>query len=48
MASTPAELLEMLQLHDEWESSVGSDRAAIEAEIVAFVPEVIAAADRKA
>jgi hypothetical protein len=44
----PGELVEMLQLHDEWESSVGSDRAAIEAEIVAFAPEVIAAADRRA
>jgi hypothetical protein len=42
----PGELLEMLQLHDEWESSVGSDRAAIEAEIVAFAPEVVAAAGR--
>ncbi|MBB5165946.1 hypothetical protein [Mycobacterium sp. AZCC_0083] len=44
----PGELLEMLQLHDEWESSVGSARAAIEAAIVAFAPEVIAAADRGA
>jgi hypothetical protein len=42
----PGELLEMLQLHDEWESSVGSDRAAIEAEIVVFAPEVVTAADR--
>jgi hypothetical protein len=42
----PAELVEMLQLHDEWESSVGPDRAAVEVEILGFAPEVIAAADR--
>ena len=40
------ELAEMLQLHDAWEQSVGPARAAVEAEILAFVPEVVAAADR--
>jgi hypothetical protein len=44
----PSELVEMLQLHDKWESSVGSDRTAVEDEILAFAPEVIAAADREA
>lgn len=42
----PSELVEMLQLHDAWESSFGSDRTAVEDEILAFAPEVIAAADR--
>jgi hypothetical protein len=41
-----AELAEMLQLHDAWEEAVGSARAAVEAEILAFAPEVVAAADR--
>jgi len=41
-----AELAEMLQLHDAWEESVGPARAAAEAEILAFAPEVVAAADR--
>ena len=40
------ELAEMLQLHEAWESSVGPDRAAVEAEILAYAPEVITAADR--
>ena len=42
----PSELVEMLELHEAWESSVGSARAAAEDEILAFAPEVIAAADR--
>ena len=42
----PAELAEMLQLHDAWDESVGPARAAAEAEILAFAPEVVAAADR--
>ena len=42
----PHELSWMLQLHDAWESSVRPHRAAVEAEMVAFAPEVIAAADR--
>jgi hypothetical protein len=42
----PGEMIEMLQLHDAWESSVGPDRAAVEAEMLAYAPEVIAAADR--
>jgi hypothetical protein len=37
----------MLELHEAWESAVGSDRTAVEAEILAFAPEVIAAADRR-
>jgi hypothetical protein len=41
-----AELAEMLQLHDAWEESVGPDRAAVEAEILAFALAVVAAADR--
>ena len=40
------ELASMLQLHDAWESSVWPDRAAVEAEILAYAPEVITAADR--
>jgi len=40
------ELVEMLQLHDAWESSVGADRVAIEAEMLGFAPSVITAADR--
>jgi hypothetical protein len=44
----PSELVEMLDLHEMWESSVGSDRTAAEAEMLAFAPEVIAAADREA
>lgn len=44
----PGELVEMLQLEEAWEESVGSDREAAEAAIVAFAPEVIAAADRRA
>ena len=36
----------MLQLHDAWESSVGPNRTAVEAEMLAFAPDVIAAADR--
>jgi hypothetical protein len=43
----PSELVEMLELHEAWESAVGSDRTAVEAEILAFAPEVIAAADRR-
>ena len=43
----PGELVEMLQLHESaWESSVGPDQAAVEAEILASAPEVITAADR--
>jgi hypothetical protein len=42
----PAELVEMLELHEMWESSVEPDRTAAEAEILAFAPEVVAAADR--
>ncbi|MEW6476782.1 MAG: hypothetical protein AB1679_31385 [Actinomycetota bacterium] len=41
------ELTWMLQLHDAWESSVGADRIAIEREIVAYAPEVLAAAQLK-
>lgn len=41
-----AELLTMLDLHEAWESSVGSDQVGIEAEILAAAPAVIAAADR--
>jgi hypothetical protein len=44
----PAELVEMLQLEEAWEESVGTARAAAETAIVAFAPEVIAAADRRA
>lgn len=44
----PGVLVDMLQLHDAWEESVGSDRTAVEAEIVALAPDVIAAADREA
>ena len=40
------ELAEMLELHDAWESSVGPHRAAVEAEMLAYAPEVITAADR--
>jgi hypothetical protein len=40
------ELVEMLQLSDAWESSVGPDQAAVEFEMLAFAPNVIAAADR--
>jgi hypothetical protein len=40
------ELSEMLQFHDAWESSVGPDRAAVEAQMLAYAPEVVAAADR--
>lgn len=40
------ELAEMSQLSDAWESSVGPDEAAVLAEILAFAPEVIVAADR--
>jgi hypothetical protein len=36
----------MLQLHDAWESSVGPDRDAVEAEMLTFAPEVITGADR--
>jgi hypothetical protein len=43
----PGELSWMLQLHDAWESSVGTERAAIEREIVAYAPEVLAAAQLK-
>jgi hypothetical protein len=43
----PSELVEMLQLRDAWESSVGPERTAVEDEILAFAPEVIAAADRQ-
>lgn len=42
----PAELVEMLELHEMWESSVEPARTAAEAEILAFAPEVVAAADR--
>jgi hypothetical protein len=42
----PAELVEMLQLHDDWESSVGPDRASVEVEILGFAPEVVTSADR--
>ena len=41
-----AELLTMLDLHEAWESSVGSDQVRIEAEMLAAAPAVIAAADR--
>ena len=37
----PRELGWMLQLHDAWESSIGPDRDAVEAEMLAFAPEVI-------
>ena len=40
------ELSWMLQIHDDWESSVGPDRAAAEAEMLAYAPEVVTAADR--
>lgn len=40
------ELAEMLQLHDAWEASLGPDRVAVEAQILAYAPEVITAADR--
>jgi hypothetical protein len=40
------ELAEMLHLVDAWESSVGPDRAAVEAEMLVFAPQVISAADR--
>ena len=40
------EVVEMLQLQDAWESSVGADRVAVEAEMLDFAPEVVAAADR--
>lgn len=40
------ELAEMSQLSDAWESSVGPDEAAVLAEILAFAPEVIVAANR--
>jgi hypothetical protein len=36
----------MLQLHDDWESSIGPDRAVVEVEILGFAPEIITAADR--
>ena len=42
----PAELVEMLDLHEMWESSVEPERTAAEAEILAFAPEVVAAAGR--
>jgi hypothetical protein len=42
----PSELVEMLQLHDAWESSFGSERTTVEGEIQAFAHEVISAADR--
>jgi hypothetical protein len=40
------ELAEMLELNDAWEESVGPARTAVEAEILAFAPEVVAEADR--
>jgi hypothetical protein len=40
------ELVAMLQLSDAWESSIGPDEAAVQAEMLAFAPKVIAAADR--
>ena len=43
----PSELVEMLDLHEIWESSVEPERTAAEAEILAFAPEVVAAADRQ-
>lgn len=42
----PAELVEMLQLHDQWESAVGADRSATEAAMLSYAPQVISAADR--
>ncbi len=42
----PPELGWMLQLHDAWESSIGPERDAVEAEMLAYAPEVITAADR--
>lgn len=42
------ELTWMLQLHDAWEESVGTERAAVEREILAYAPVVVAAADRRA
>jgi hypothetical protein len=36
----------MLQLHDEWEESIGPDRDAVEAEMLAYAPEVVTAADQ--
>ena len=43
----PRELSWMLQLHDAWESSVGADRTAVEREMVAYAPDVLAAAQLK-
>jgi hypothetical protein len=41
------ELTKMLQLHDDWESSVGAEREAIEVEMLQYAPQVILAADRE-
>jgi hypothetical protein len=41
------ELVEMLHLHDAWEASVGSERDAIEVEMLQCAPRVVAAADRR-
>ncbi len=41
------ELTWMLQLHEKWESSVGSARLQIEREMLAFAPTVIEGADRR-
>ena len=40
------ELVDMLQLHDAWEASVGAERAAAEAKMLNCATEVVAAADR--
>jgi hypothetical protein len=41
------ELTRMLQLHEDWESSVGADRLQVEREMLAFAPTVIEGANRR-
>ncbi len=42
----PGELAEMLQLHDEWESSVGQRRTEIEVEMLGFASTVAIVAEQ--